>query len=112
VKYLILDEVSMVSAELLTKIVEHIASAKADDPAWNNRPFGGVNIIFTRDMGQLCPVNGAALYSWILVQNLNRHTFETLFRAYIWCNLSHVIQLQKNEQACDNPKFMELLSCV
>ncbi|KAF8443747.1 hypothetical protein L210DRAFT_861955, partial [Boletus edulis BED1] len=53
VRYLVLDEVSMVSAELLCQILERIAKGRKDDPDSANKPFGGVHVIFSGDLGQL-----------------------------------------------------------
>lgn len=44
VDYLFIDEVSMVSCELLYDVHESLMDAKG-----NSRPFGGINIIFAGD---------------------------------------------------------------
>ena len=67
VKYLILDETSMLSAELLSQVSERISNAKAIHPENQDKSFGGMNIIFGGDMGQLRPVIGSALYAYNLV---------------------------------------------
>jgi len=63
VRYLVLDEVSMVSAELLSNIADRLSLAKSGDSTAKEKPFGGINIIFAGDMAQLRPVKGSALYS-------------------------------------------------
>lgn len=51
VKVLIIDEISMVRADLLDKISDVLQSAKR-----NNEPFGGVRLIMFGDLNQLPPV--------------------------------------------------------
>lgn len=117
-KYLVLDEVSMVSAELLSSIADRLSLAKSGSPAAKDKTFGGINIIFAGDMAQLKPVKGTALYSHTVVSNLSSFSFETvksqehLFEAFLWRSLTHVVQLIKNEHAKTDPAFIELLGCV
>ncbi|KAI6014875.1 hypothetical protein BKA83DRAFT_4061218, partial [Pisolithus microcarpus] len=81
-------------------------------------PFSGINVIFAGDMGQLRPVNGTALYAYNLVKNLHRYTFEMvkaqckLFGAFLWWNLTHIVQLRKNVRAASDAEFMSLLDQV
>ncbi len=58
VDFLFIDEVSMVSCELLLEISEALMVAKENDT-----PFGGVNIVFAGDFCQLPPVGGTRLYA-------------------------------------------------
>ena len=117
-KYLVLDEVSMVSAELLSSIADRLSLAKSGCPTTKDKTFGGINIIFAGDMAQLKPVKGTALYSHTMVSNLSCFSFETvksqehLFGAFLWRSLTHVVQLIKNERAKTDPAFIELLGCV
>lgn len=50
---IIIDEISMMDNELLEKINELLCLIKK-----NNRPFGGIQIIFVGDFCQLPPING------------------------------------------------------
>ncbi|KAN0088121.1 PIF1-like helicase domain containing protein, partial [Tylopilus felleus] len=101
VQYLILDEVSMVSAELLCQISERISAAKKHLGSADS-PFGGVNVIFAGDLGQLRPVASSALYAADLLGKLAARTMESirghwdLFGASIWQQLTHVVELKKN----------------
>jgi len=118
VRYLVLDEVSMVSAELLTNIADRLSLAKSGDTTAKDKIFGGINIIFAGDMAQLHPVKGSALYSRSVVCNLKTFSFETirsqerLFGMFLWRSLTHVVQLKKNERAKTDPNFINLLSRV
>lgn len=118
VKYLVLDEVSMVSAELLSNIADRLSLAKSGIPTAKDKPFGGINMIFAGDMAQLRPVKGSALYARSVVSNLTSFSFETirsqerLFGAFLWRSLTHVVQLIKNERAKTDPNFIQLLGRV
>ena len=100
VKYLILDETSMLSAEMLSQISEHISNAKAINTYNRDKPFRGVNVIFGGDMGQLRPVIESALYAYNLVNQPTVNMHETLsgqaglFGAAIWRQLTHVVELK------------------
>ena len=67
-RWLIVDEIGMVSARLLAQMDQRIRSAKpaADewkiDPKTNRpRPFGGINVLFTGDFAQLPPPEGGGI---------------------------------------------------
>ena len=78
-KYLVLDEVSMVSAELLSNIADRLSLVKSGELTAKDKPFGAIsNIIFAGDMAQLKPVKGTALYSDAVVKNLTSFSFETV----------------------------------
>ncbi|KAF8125571.1 hypothetical protein EV363DRAFT_1093098, partial [Boletus edulis] len=101
VRYLILDEISMVSAELLCQVSERIALAKKDTPDAMTKPFGGLTVIYVGDLGQLRPVGSAALYAAELLGHLQARTEESirghqgLFGAAIWQQLTHVVELKQ-----------------
>lgn len=50
VKYLVIDEISMVSAKLMSEICVRINQAKAAETAGFDTVFGGINVIFLGDM--------------------------------------------------------------
>ncbi|CAF4258879.1 unnamed protein product [Rotaria sp. Silwood2] len=60
VKYLLIDEMSMVGLTLLAKLNRIICAAKHADP---QVPFGGVNVIFFGDYLQYRPVYDAPLHT-------------------------------------------------
>lgn len=116
--YLILDEISMVSAELLYLISERISLAKKGTLGSEGKPFAGINVIFTGDLGQLRPVGCFVLYAADLLRKLETRTKETpgghrgLFGALIWQQLTHIVELKKNIRAGTDPEFVALLSRI
>ena len=67
-RWLIIDEISMVSAELLARLelrcrelVRDLAQGKYAKDIANARPFGGLNVILAGDMWQLPPPRGTFL---------------------------------------------------
>src|SRR5882672_4885210 len=46
IHYLIIDEVFILSARDLSKILERLSVAKTWDPTVHTKPFGGINVIF------------------------------------------------------------------
>jgi ATP-dependent exoDNAse (exonuclease V) alpha subunit len=85
---LIIDEVSMLSDELISKIAK-LLSAVRNNPA----PFGGVQMIFVGDMCQLPPVIG----------NFAFHSSEWKSGMIEICNLTI------NMRQKDDPVFLDLL---
>lgn len=74
-RWLIIDEISMVSATLLAQIEEKIRKAIQEQGTFKVshdgeiRPFGGLNVLYVGDFYQLAPPDGAALTSvpdWLL----------------------------------------------
>ena len=68
-RFILIDEISMVSAELLAALEHVVASVvrlrstykrRADG---SDRIFGGINVLFFGDWWQLRPVGGCALFS-------------------------------------------------
>lgn len=65
-KHLIIDEISMLSAELLDKVSELLKRIKQSD-----EPFGGVQMIFAGDFYQLPPVKAEYAFKSTAWQELN-----------------------------------------
>jgi ATP-dependent DNA helicase PIF1 len=112
VSYLIIDEISMVSADLLADISHrlHMAKYGANSAAHYDKPFGGINVIFTGDLGQLKPVNSTVFFSNNLVKNLHMHTIQSLhgqskvLGAFLWRQIDSVVELKLNmRQNLDKP---------
>ena len=55
---LLIDEISMIDGELLTKISKFLSIIRKDD-----RPFGGIQLILSGDMYQLPPVQGILVFN-------------------------------------------------
>ena len=118
VQYLIIDEISLISACLLCNISKRLCLVKLADPVAATQPFSGVNVIFLGDFGQLKPVNTYVLFSHELVQNLCPNIAKTklgqtaLYGAFLWQLVDIVIELKKNWQAIGDPAFINLLNRV
>ena len=99
---MVIDEVSMISAYFFNQVSERLSKAKGWDPSSHEKPFGGVNLIITGDIGQLPPVNAASLFSHTLVDQLSTNITENptgqgaLNGAFLWRQLNKVIVLKKN----------------
>lgn len=88
-RILIIDEVSMMNAELLDKINDYLCIIRG-----TSRPFGGVQVILCGDFCQLPPVEG---------------TF--CFDAKCWkqANIKTILLTQSHRQA-DDAKFLDILN--
>jgi hypothetical protein len=118
IKYLILDEASLMLAKLLSQVSERICQEKAwDKSAWD-KPFGGVNIIFAGDVGQLHPPKSNASYGYKLVKKLAPATTQTikgqtaLHGAFLWQQVNTVVELKQNWRAKQDASFIELLNRI
>ncbi|KAJ6601231.1 hypothetical protein DFH09DRAFT_900651, partial [Mycena vulgaris] len=95
----------MISATLLSEICSRINQAKASEHLGPETVFGGINVIFLGDMGQLKPVLAKSLFSHDLVGQLVPNTTETadgqaaLYGAFLWRMVSKVVILRKNWRA-------------
>lgn len=78
VRWLILDEVSMVSAKLLSEISHQISLARGSNSLAGDKPFGGVNIIYAGDHAQLCPVRAKSVFNHKLVEALSINTAQSI----------------------------------
>jgi len=89
IKTLIIDEISMVSANLLTFISDLFAKLHQ-----NHRPFGGINVLVVGDLFQLPPVQGSAV-----------------FNAPVW-QLFYPLFLTKSRRQLEDSNFVRLLEEV
>jgi hypothetical protein len=92
VYFLLIDEISMVSAQMLSFMDRVLRSIR--EPSL---PFGGMHIITLGDFCQLAPVAKAPLYA-------------DLSGSEIWRTISHVIILKHQVRAASDPAFRALLT--
>ncbi|VDC00928.1 unnamed protein product [Peniophora sp. CBMAI 1063] len=117
VRYLIIDEVSMISATQLTYISKRLKEARSSLPD-GDRPFGGVNVIVTGDFGQLEPVGGRALFHTSLVNRLDETAGMTdrkqfaLHGAYLWRLFDKVVELKQVVRQEADPEYGEMLGRI
>ena len=116
VKYFIIDEVSMIGAMILAQISRRLQLAKGNDGSPASSPFGGVNVIFTGDFGQLKPVQAASLYDYSYVKHPGLRAVrdcagvDCLTGVYLWRHLFRcVVQLIKNQRQSSDPRYAALL---
>jgi hypothetical protein len=102
---LIIDEVSLVSAEFLGKLSSTLQRKRN-----NTSPFGGLAVLFCGDFYQLPPVSGLPLYDTSDAAVAAGVDAQTGFDA--WARLSHVVMLKTNYRAAGDPDWMALLQRV
>jgi len=86
---LIIDEISMLDAELLDKISEYLSLMRK-----NTKPFGGLQIVLTGDFCQLEPVSG-----------------DYCFKSTVWSELKlKIVYLHKLIRQDGDLKFQNILS--
>jgi hypothetical protein len=114
VKYLIIDEISIVSAYFFAQISEQISKAKGV----YDKVCGGISVVCFGDLGQLPPVGSLPLFSHELVERLSPRIKEThrgqraLCGAFMWRQIKNVVLLKKNQRAKKDPKFANMLNQI
>jgi ATP-dependent DNA helicase PIF1 len=88
---LLIDEISMINGELLTKISQYLSIIRN-----NELPFGGLQIILSGDMFQLPPVQGTLVFQSIIwdTLKLTKHILTKIFRQ------EHDVRFQKILERC------------
>lgn len=115
VRYLVVDEISMVGALFLSQFSDRLKQAKQDDPTSAHKPFGGVNIIFTGDFGQLKPPRQHSLFAHQLVDNpsfeesRNLDGVNAMNGAFLWRQVNVVVKLLKNHRHNSDPDYSGFL---
>ncbi|PPR04170.1 hypothetical protein CVT26_003810, partial [Gymnopilus dilepis] len=99
VLYLIIDEVSMISAKFLSKLSEALKQAMGDNPRRSSQIFGGVHVIFMGDFCQLKPAIDKPVFSSEIASGLVDFTpgeaeISALNGIFIWRQITHVIELR------------------
>jgi hypothetical protein len=104
IKFIIIDEYSMLSQTMLSKIDLRLRQIKQK----RSIPFGGLSIILTGDPGQLPAVAAPSLYSKVLKNDLDTNGAEAYKLFNVVVKLTQVMR----QQLDDNPKqtqFIEML---
>ncbi|PPQ71220.1 hypothetical protein CVT26_010999 [Gymnopilus dilepis] len=116
IKYLIVDEVSMVGARFLSQLSSRIRQGKGDDLLNSGKPFGGVNVIFTGDFAQLKPPKQFALYAHELVRNQsfaqasNERGISAMNGAFLWRQVHVAVELVRNQRQSEDPVYASFLA--
>jgi hypothetical protein len=107
VEYLVVDEVSMISADLLYEVHRVLQYAKECD----NVPFGGVNIIAFGDFYQFPPVVGFPLYAKIQYGDREPTQFiaDSAHGLELFNGFDKVVILRTNYRQRTDPRYQQLL---
>ncbi|WAR27348.1 LOW QUALITY PROTEIN: PIF1-like protein [Mya arenaria] len=100
VKLIIIDEISMVSADMLLTIHRLLC-----DIMGNDQPFGGVSIVAVGDLLQLPPVLQKAVYS------LPSDPMASIYGS-LWTNQFQIVELTEIQRQKNDVVFAELLNRV
>lgn len=94
-KYIVLDEVSMLCCSDLNKIANRLAFVRNCV-----LPFGGVNMIFAGDFAQLQPPRGTPLYRCLKIPDASeastQHVQDNMFGKALWLQVNTVVMLVQN----------------
>lgn len=97
-KFIVMDEISMISLQTLYEISERqkeamISIAQSNEEIENikSKPFGGLHVLFTGDLYQLKPIGGTPIYYANPIEEL-----AISGRKEIWEELNEYKQLTKN----------------
>jgi len=105
-KFLIIDEISMISCSVLQEISSQLISIRGADP---NCDFGGVHVIFFGDFHQLHPCSGIPLYN----SSAEKADWnETIQGRLLWKRVNQVIMLTEQHRQIDDPNFGQLLERI
>ena len=105
-RLLIIDEISMVSTRMLSRVNAQLQLLMSD-----SRPFGGVLMLFCGDFMQLPPVGGKALYSRDLLGTSGE--VDDVAGRLLWRNsLTSVIVLKDNMRALADRDYAVVLDRV
>ncbi|KAK6997322.1 PIF1-like helicase-domain-containing protein [Favolaschia claudopus] len=103
---LVIDEVSLLGAELLAEIDQLLRFIKGD-----SRPFGGVIIVFSGDFYQLPPVQQTALYTPVVTEFRSKKSNERQYMARLgrlaWKQVDTVIELTEQNRMRDDLQYAE-----
>lgn len=102
VKVLFIDEVSLLSEQLICE-VDHALRYATERP---NEWFGGITVIFAGDFFQYLPIGGTPLYSPI--PNINSHRKNDVpccLGRLTWKSVDAVISLTEQERMKTDPEY-------
>jgi ATP-dependent exoDNAse (exonuclease V) alpha subunit len=107
VKYLIIDEMSMVGLNLLTRLNRVVKTAKHVN---SEAPFGGINVIFFGDYLQYSPVLDKPLYhNCLSVEQYTEHQIDIQCAQKIMSQINCVVKLSQ-QMRTEDARYLELLN--
>ena len=96
---IIIDEVSMVSYQILKSIHSRLCEISTNDEI-----FGGLNVISVGDFYQLSPVNGCFIFSD------QRSSGRLVSR--LWRDVFTMVELEMNMMQQNDTSFSQMLNCI
>lgn len=118
VKFLVIDEISMVGSLFLSQFSSRLKQAMSDDDVASAQPFGGVNVIFMGDFGQLKPPRQLSLFAYQLVNSPSfeesRHVdgINAMNGAFLWRQVNVVVKLTRNLRHQEDPDYAGFLERI
>ncbi|KAF5331108.1 hypothetical protein D9619_005958 [Psilocybe cf. subviscida] len=118
VRYLIIDEVSMIGARFLSQFSNRLREARYHYPESCSKPFGGMNVIFMGDFGQLKPPAQTCLYAHSVIKNPTFRTsssvqgIDAMNGVLLWREVTQVITLIKNQRQAGDLTYAAFLSRI
>ena len=110
VETVILDEVSMVSAQNNAKISKNLTRAKHANP---DIPYAGMDMIFFGDFIQFPPVGGTSLYNgWLnkdVPASTSNYDIDKQLGLWLWKQVTPIILLDEQMRVRDRP-YQDLLN--
>jgi len=106
--YFIIDEISMVSRQMFTKLSGIISQAKAGDGTGTEEPFGGLNVILVGDFHQFPPVTTKALTALYWPCNPEKDTNSNMLGRKLYEQFDTVVRLKTQVRVTD-PEWLDLL---
>ncbi|CAF1289252.1 unnamed protein product [Adineta steineri] len=107
VKYLIIDEMSMVGLSLLARLNRVVKTAKHVN---SEEPFGGINVIFFGDYLQYSPVLDKPLYqSYLPVNQYTERQIDIQCAQKVMSQINCVVKLEK-QMRTEDTRYLELLN--
>jgi len=108
IRYLIIDEVSMVSRDFLASISSAIAQARPDNVTASDSAFGGLNVIICGDYHQFPPVmrKGGALY---FESNTSKDKADDQVGRKIYEQFTTVVILKEQVRSSGDPEWTQFL---
>ena len=106
VRFIIIDEISMVSPELLVELHTRLCDLHASD-----LPFGGVNVIVFGDFMQLRPVGANSLYDCTDIQANGTNSCpkaHEINRTNVWSLFQLVVRLLHQVRAADDSNLRQI----
>jgi ATP-dependent DNA helicase PIF1 len=105
---LLIDEISMIDGDLLTKISAFLSIIRSDD-----RPFGGLQVILSGDMHQLPPVQGIFVFKSAIWDELDfsKHILTKIYRQENDVHFQEILERAKLGSAITDEDIEILKSC-